>query len=156
VLLSDVFARQSINTHLASRTKDDAFRELVEAIAAIHGECDREVMLAAVRDREDRMNTSVAPGIAIPHGYCPGTDGIFGALGLSETGIDYGAPDQKPVHCVFLIIMGKAPHEQHLQVLIRLMSLIDSGGLELLRRAQSPDAIHHMLSRIHEGQRSIA
>ncbi|MDR1046850.1 MAG: PTS sugar transporter subunit IIA [Treponema sp.] len=148
MLLSDVFTKQSINIHLESETKDDAFRELIETIVEIHDEFDRDTMLAVVQDRETKMNTYIAPGIAIPHGYYPGTGSIFGALGVSKSGIDYDAPDQKPVHCIFLIIMGEAPREKNLQVLTRVMSLVDSGGLSLLRKAQSPEEIHAILSRI--------
>jgi mannitol/fructose-specific phosphotransferase system IIA component (Ntr-type) len=149
VLLSDVFSKQSINIHLESKTKDDAFKELIETIAEIHGEFDRDTMLTAVQDRETKMSTSIAPGVAIPHGYYPGTDSIFGALGVSESGIDYDAPDQTPVHCIFLIIMGEASREKHLRVLTRIISLVNSGGLSLLRKAQSPEEIHNILSRIH-------
>jgi mannitol/fructose-specific phosphotransferase system IIA component (Ntr-type) len=149
VLLNDVFAKQAINIHLESKTKDEAFKELIETIAGIHDEFDRDAMLAAVRDRENKMSTSIAPGVAIPHGYYPGTGSIFGALGVSESGIDYNAPDQKPVHCIFLIIMGEASREKHLRVLTRIMSLVNSGGLSLLRKAQSPEEIYNILSRIH-------
>jgi mannitol/fructose-specific phosphotransferase system IIA component (Ntr-type) len=149
MLLSDIFTKQSINIHLESKTKDDAFKELIETIAEIHGEFDRDTMLAAVQDREDKLNTSIAPGVAIPHGYYPGICSISGALGVSESGIDYDAPDQKPVHCIFLIIMGDAAREKHLRVLTRIMSLVNSGGLNLLRKAQSLEEIHNVLSRIH-------
>jgi mannitol/fructose-specific phosphotransferase system IIA component (Ntr-type) len=149
MLLSDVFAKQTINLHLESKTKDGAFKELVEAIAEIHGEFDRDTMLAAVQDRENKMSTSIAPGVAIPHGYYPGTGSIFGALGVSESGIAYDAPDQKPVHCIFLVIMGEASRENHLRVLTRIMSLVNSSDLSLLRKAQSPEEIHNILSRIH-------
>jgi mannitol/fructose-specific phosphotransferase system IIA component (Ntr-type) len=134
---------------LESKTKDGAFKELIETIGAIHGEFDRDTMLAAVQDRENKMSTSIAPGVAIPHGYYPGTASIFGALGVSESGIDYDAPDQKPVHCIFLIIMGEASREKHLRVLTRIMSLVNSGGLSLLQKAQSPEEIYNILSRIH-------
>jgi mannitol/fructose-specific phosphotransferase system IIA component (Ntr-type) len=148
VLLSEVFVRQSINLHLESTTKDDAFKELIETIAAIHGEFDRDTMLAAVQDREIKMSTSIAPGVALPHGYYPGTGSISGALGISESGIDYDAPDQKPVHCIFLIIMGEGSREKHLRVLTRITSLVNSAGLSLLLKAQSPEEIHNILSRV--------
>jgi PTS system nitrogen regulatory IIA component len=148
VLLCDIFAKQTINLRLESKTKDDAFKELIEAIAEIHGDFDRDTMFAAVQNRENKMNTSIAPGLAIPHGSYPGTSRIFGALGISESGIDYGAPDKKPVFCIFLIILGESSREKHLRVLTRIMSLVNSGGLSLLLKAQSPEEIHNILSRI--------
>ncbi|MDR0550439.1 MAG: PTS sugar transporter subunit IIA [Spirochaetaceae bacterium] len=146
--LSDIFDKRSIKLNLESASKIDAFTELVEAVAAIHPELDRSTMLAAIQDREQKMNTSIAPGVAVPHGYYPGNGGIFGALGISPAGIEYGAPDNKPVHCLFLLIMGSASSEQHLRVLTRIASLIKSGGQELLQKAQTQEGIYDILSHI--------
>lgn len=149
MLLNDVFAKQSINIHLESKTKDEAFKELIENIASIRGEFSFNTMLEAVLERENKMSTSIAPGVAIPHGYYPGTDSIFGAIGVSESGIDYGAPNQKPVYCIFLIIMGESAREKHLRVLTSIMSFINSGGLNIMRKAQSPEEIYKIMSHIN-------
>ncbi|MDR0555042.1 MAG: PTS sugar transporter subunit IIA [Treponema sp.] len=149
MLLSDIFDLRSIKPNLESSSKIDAFKELVESIAVIHPELDRETMLAAIQGREQKLNTSVASGVAVPHGYYPGTGGIFGALGISPAGIEYDAPDHNPVHCLFLLIMGELSREQHLRVLNRVADLINSGGQELLRKAQTPEAIHDVLSHVH-------
>ncbi|MDR0583068.1 MAG: PTS sugar transporter subunit IIA [Treponema sp.] len=147
--LSDVFDKRSIKPNLENKTKEEVFRELVEALTVVHPALDRDIGFRAIQERENKLNTSVAPGVAVPHGYYPGKDGIFGAFGFSEAGIEYGALDEKPVHCVFLIIMGDASRENHLRVLNRVMSLINSGCLELLRKAGSPDEIHRIFSRFH-------
>ncbi|MDR2553651.1 MAG: PTS sugar transporter subunit IIA [Treponema sp.] len=149
MLLSDIFDKQAIKPNLESTTRDEVFSELVQAVTAVHPALDRDISLRAIQERENKLNTSVAPGVAVPHGYYPGTDGIFGAFGFSKSGIAYGALDEKPVHCVFLIIMGDAPREKHLRVLNRIMSLINSGGLELLRNAGGPDEMHRIFSRFH-------
>ncbi|MDR0600217.1 MAG: PTS sugar transporter subunit IIA [Treponema sp.] len=147
--LSDIFDPRSIKLNLASSSKTEAFQELIETIAAVHPELDRETMLAAVQDRERKLNTSIAPGVAIPHGYYPGTGGIFGALGVSPAGIAYEAPDSNPVRYLFLLVLGESSRERHLRVLNRIASLINSGGGELLRKAQTPEAVHDILSHIH-------
>jgi mannitol/fructose-specific phosphotransferase system IIA component (Ntr-type) len=149
MLLSGIFDQRSIKLNLESSSKTDAFEELIESIAAIHPELDQEIMLTAIQNREQKLNTSIAPGVAVPHGHYPGTGGIFGALGISPAGIDYGAPDNKPVHCLFLLIMGELSREQHLGILNRIASLINSGGQELLQKARTPEAIHDILSRVH-------
>ena len=96
--LRDTFDKRSIKLNLESKTKEGVFRELIEAVTAVHPALDRDIGLRVIQERENKLNTSVAPGVAVPHGYYPGTDGIFGALGFSEAGIDYGAFDEKPVH----------------------------------------------------------
>lgn len=83
-------------------TKETVFTELVDTIAAVHPELNRNAMLAVIQDRENKMNTSIASGVAVPHGYYPEAGGIVGAIGISKTGIEYNALDHKPVNLVFL------------------------------------------------------
>jgi mannitol/fructose-specific phosphotransferase system IIA component (Ntr-type) len=147
--LSDIFDKRSIKPNLESKTKEDAFMELIEAMTEAYPELDRDISLRVIQEREDKLNTSVAPGVAIPHGYYPGTNGIFGALGLSEAGIEYGAPDKKPVHSLFLVVIGEGSREKHLLILNQIASLIKSEGLGFLRKAGSQEEIYQILSRLH-------
>jgi mannitol/fructose-specific phosphotransferase system IIA component (Ntr-type) len=149
MLLSDVFDKRSIKLNLEGSTKEEVFAELIDAIAAIHPEFDQEEMLSVIQNRENKMNTSVASGVAIPHGCCPGINTVIGAIGISEAGIDYQAPDHMPVHLVFLIIMGEAAREKHLHVLNRVLSLINSEALARIRQARDPREVYELLSRFH-------
>ncbi|GHV88094.1 PTS fructose transporter subunit IIA [Spirochaetia bacterium] len=149
MLLNEVFNKQSIRLNLESKTKEAAFAELVEAITDVHPELDRDQMLAVIQERESKMNTSVASGVAIPHGYYPGAGDLVGAIGISKAGIAYDAPDHKPVHFIFLIVMGEANREKHLSVLSRTMSMIKSGTLPHLQAAKSPEEVHTILSRFN-------
>jgi PTS system fructose-specific IIA component/PTS system nitrogen regulatory IIA component len=149
MLLNDVFDKQSIKLNLESKTKETIFTELIDTIADVHHELNRDEMLAVVRDRESKMNTSVASGIAVPHGYYPGAGGVVGAIGISPAGIDYDAPDHKLVHVVFLIVMGEAYREQHLRVLSRILSMIKSGALPYIQEAKGPQEVYDILSRFN-------
>jgi mannitol/fructose-specific phosphotransferase system IIA component (Ntr-type) len=149
MVLEDVFDKQSIRINLESKTKEAAFSELIDAIADVHPELNREEMLAVIWEREKKMNTSVASGIAVPHGYYPEADGVFGAIGISQQGIDYDAPDHKPVHFVSLLIMGEACREKHLRVLSRVLSMIQSGALSYIQKAKDPQEVQDILSRFN-------
>jgi mannitol/fructose-specific phosphotransferase system IIA component (Ntr-type) len=148
MLLSDVFDKQSIKLNLESKTKEAAFKELVEVIGTVHPEFNRDTILSVIQEREEKLNTSVIPGVAVPHGYYPGTSDIFGALGISETGIEYQSVDDKPVHYIFLLVMGENARENHLRVLNRVMTLVNSEGLSLLQKASSPQEIYDILSQV--------
>ncbi|MFP3041512.1 PTS sugar transporter subunit IIA [Treponema primitia] len=148
MLLNDVFDKQSIKLNLESKTKETIFTELVDTIADVHHELNRDEMLAVVRERENKMNTSVASGIAVPHGYYPGA-GVVGAIGISPAGIDYDAPDHKPVHVIFLIIMGETYREKHLHVLSRILSIIKSGALPHILATKGPQEVYEILSRFN-------
>ncbi|MDR2071797.1 MAG: PTS sugar transporter subunit IIA [Treponema sp.] len=145
--LSEVFDQQSIKLNLEGSTKEAVFAELIGTIAAIHPEFNREEMFSVIQNRESKMNASPVSGVAVPHGYYPGTSGVIGAIGISETDIDYNALDNKPVHSVFLVIMGEAAREKHLHVLSQVLSLINSGALALIRQARDPREVYEVLSR---------
>jgi mannitol/fructose-specific phosphotransferase system IIA component (Ntr-type) len=147
MLLNDVFDKQLIKLDLESKTKEAVFTELAEAIAELHPEFDNDEMIAAIQDRESKMNTSIALGAAVPHGYYRGGGDVVGAIGISRAGIEYDAPNHKPVHFIFLIIMGEASREKHLRVLSRIMSLINSQALSHIQAAKSPQEVYDILSQ---------
>jgi mannitol/fructose-specific phosphotransferase system IIA component (Ntr-type) len=147
MLLSEIFNEQTIKLNIESETKTAVFAELIETLAIAHPEMRKTEMLAAVLNREYKMNTAIAAGVAVPHGYYPGTDKIFGAIGISKNGIDYGAADNKPVHFVFLLMMGDAVREKHLRILNRVLSLIKSDTLPALKTANDVREAHEILSR---------
>src|SRR4030042_709486 len=75
---------------------------LIEAIPDFHVGLDFNAVVAA---REKAANTSIGQGWACPHGRVSGEGDLFCAIGWSPAGIDYGAPEGKPVrvlvmHCI--------------------------------------------------------
>jgi mannitol/fructose-specific phosphotransferase system IIA component (Ntr-type) len=153
MLLSEVFDTRSIRLNLASTKKEDSFAELVDALLAAHPDLDRRAVLAAIQDREAKQNTAIAEGVAVPHGYYSGAGGIFGALGISARGVDYGASqgeasplDCKPVHCIFLLVSGETEREKHLLVLNRVLALINSEAIARMRNAANTEEISAIFS----------
>jgi PTS system fructose-specific IIC component len=149
VLLSEIFNERSITLNLEADTKEAALRELVATMADVHPELNGAKMLLAIQDRERKMSTAVAPGVAVPHGYYPGTDGVFGAIGISKNGIEYHDIRNEPVYFVFLLVMGESAREEHLRALNRILALIHSGALASMRTAQNVREVSDILSRFH-------
>jgi mannitol/fructose-specific phosphotransferase system IIA component (Ntr-type) len=149
MLLHEVFDQRLIKLDLESGDRDGAFFELIDAMADMYPEFDREKMGAIILERERKLSTAVASGAAIPHGYYPGLDRVVGAIGISKTGIDYDASDQDPVHVIFMIVMGESSREKHLRVLSRVLSLINSEALPGMLAAESPGEIHDILAKFN-------
>lgn len=147
--LGDIFDQQSIKLSLEHTAKAAVLQELVQAIAAAHPGCDENSMLAAIIEREQKMSTGVAAGIAIPHCCCDGITTMAGAIGISQAGIEYDALDHKPVYVVFMLVMGEAAREHHLRVLNQMFSLVKSEVPALIRGAKSPQDVHEILARFH-------
>jgi PTS system fructose-specific IIC component/PTS system nitrogen regulatory IIA component len=147
VPLGEIFDPRSIKIGLEHNDKAEVLAELVEAIGAAHPDFDREEMLAAINEREGKMSTGIASGVAIPHGYCRGIGAIAGAVGISPAGIEYQALDDRPVHVVFMLVMGESRREDHLRVLNRIFALVKSEAFTRLREAKSAGELHGILSR---------
>ncbi len=79
---------------------------LIEAIPDFRSGFD---FAGAVAARETAANTGIGLGWACPHGRVSGEGELFCAIGWSPTGIDYGAPDGKPVR---IVVMHYIPDSQ--------------------------------------------
>jgi mannitol/fructose-specific phosphotransferase system IIA component (Ntr-type) len=147
MLLADVFDKRLIKLDLESTDKDAVFEELTGEISVVRPELDQAEILAAIHDREAKMNTSVAPGVAVSHGYFHTLNGIIGAIGFSRKGIEYGAHDLKPVHLVFMLLLGEGAREQHIHVLSRILTFVNSGALSYIGEAGTPQKAYDILCR---------
>lgn len=119
ISLGDLFDIHSINLNLetSNGNKEAIFKELIKGITAINPDVDADELLAAIMEREKKMNTGIGSGVAIPHAYCRGLKRITGAVGISKKGIEYGGLDNKPVHVVFLLAISEKSEESHLHFL---------------------------------------
>jgi PTS system fructose-specific IIC component/PTS system nitrogen regulatory IIA component len=147
MLLSEIFDARHIKLELESETKDEAFEELIETLLALHPELNRQEVREAILMRENKMNTAIIPGIAVPHGCCPALNGIVGVIGISRAGIAYDTEDRQPVHCIFMVLMGASCREKHLRVLSHLLNLLNPQVFSEIMAAQSVQEIHNILRR---------
>lgn len=85
--------------------RDEAIRSLVAQIAAASkGSVDVAKATQAVLDREATMHTGIGHGLAIPHARIDGIQKPMIAIGVSESGIDFDAPDGIPSSVIVLLL----------------------------------------------------
>jgi mannitol/fructose-specific phosphotransferase system IIA component (Ntr-type) len=147
ILLSEIFDLRTIKLNLEGATKEAAFNELSDAITAVHPECDQTLMLAALWERENKMSTGITSGIAVPHAICKGINSIAGAIGISQTGIEYGALDNEPVYVIFMLAMSEPARENHLFVLNQIARLAQSKMFASIKDADNVQQVYDILSR---------
>ena len=147
--LGDIFDLGSIKMDFDGKTKEMAIAELIESISAVHPESDRTELFTAIMEREKKMSAGIGNGVAIPHTGCKSIKDIYGAIGISKQGIDYGALDNQPVHVIFLFAMNEKADEYHLRVLNQISRLVQSEGLAMIKNAKNAEEIHAILSRIY-------
>jgi mannitol/fructose-specific phosphotransferase system IIA component (Ntr-type) len=99
--LFTLLRKDRIKLSLESKKKEDVLRELLALIK--QGE-EANSILQTLLKREELGSTGIGKGIAIPHCRSLLVDKLELACGYSEKGVDFDAPDKKPVHLFFLII----------------------------------------------------
>ncbi len=92
--------------------------------------------------RERLGSTGVGDGVAIPHCRIEACETAIGALMQLSDGVDFGAPDGKPVRLVFVLLVPAEATDEHLQILGLLArafsqadyraTLLDAGDAESL------------------------
>jgi len=126
MFLYEAFPPELIKIGLEAVDKDEVFEEMVDLFCQVKRDADREEILEALRQREEKMSTGVHAGIAIPHGKSGSLDRVHGILGVSRIGIDYDALDGQPVYLVFMLLAPMVDSEEHLRFLKRLAALFDN------------------------------
>ncbi|MDQ6618113.1 MAG: PTS sugar transporter subunit IIA, partial [Pseudomonadota bacterium] len=95
--------------------------------------------------REKLGSTGLGQGIAIPHGRIKGLAEAQGAFARLAAPIEFEAPDGKPVHQVFVLLVPEHATEQHLQLLSELAQMFsDRDFRDQLRTADSAAGLHSL------------
>ena len=102
-------------------------QQLFGKIVAVQGKIDNPGrILEAVIERENKMNTAISPGVAIPHARTRLVSKLVGILGISKKGVDYGASDGNPVHLVFLLISPLQNVSEHIAAMAQIARLVET------------------------------
>jgi nitrogen PTS system EIIA component len=110
---------------LQSTDRYDVIRELMKSLAA-HEKLDGVAanrIEAEILDREKLTSTAIGNGVAIPHARVASVNRVQAVLGRSAAGIDWDAPDGKPVHLVFQFISPRIGIQIHTEMLMRIARL---------------------------------
>jgi len=118
---------------------------VIRALAALVAEqgraTDAEALFADAWAREQKDETGLPGGIAIPHAKSAAVVTPSLAFARLKPGVDFGAPDG-PADLVFLIAAPEGAAEAHLAVLSKLArSLMQDDFTSGLRAAASPDDV---------------
>ncbi|WP_295123828.1 PTS fructose transporter subunit IIABC [uncultured Leifsonia sp.] len=121
--------------------KSDVIRELAARVVAEGRATDAEALYADAWAREQKDETGLPGGIAIPHAKSPSVTIPTLAFARLEPGVDFGASDG-PADLVFLIAAPADAAEAHLAVLSKLArSLMTDDFTAGLRAATTPEDV---------------
>lgn len=127
----------------AGTSKAAALLQLVAAVATHAGVSDHEVLRGAVFDRESKGSTGIGSGVAIPHVRTGALRQSVLGIGVSRTGLDYGAVDGKPVHLLVFFATPAEGNEEYLSLLRQVMIALRGTGLKrkLMECASREDVV---------------
>ena len=152
--LPSVFPKKVITEKLAATEPEGVIRELVNLAvkADMVSASVVDDLVHALTTREREGSTGIGGGVAIPHIKTDLVDGVVGAIGRSEHGIDFNAVDGEPVYIFFCFF---APHDQteaHLEVLKKISSMVRNKlYCQFMRQAKKNADIHDILKEFEEG-----
>jgi nitrogen PTS system EIIA component len=127
---------------LETESRDEAIRQLVDALVAKKRLKHEEEFYAAVLARESLITTGIGNGVAIPHAKIPQLSRFFVAIGIDKRGIDWHALDGTPVRLIFLIGGPDDRHSEYLQLLSLITQLVkDETKRKKLLQAENRDEV---------------
>jgi mannitol/fructose-specific phosphotransferase system IIA component (Ntr-type) len=105
----DLFEENLFIPDLRARNKEEVLQAFVDRLHRERKIYDRKIVLDLLMRRESMGSTALENGVAVPHGRTLMSRKLIVAFGRCKEGVDFDAPDGKPVHLFFLII---APYRE--------------------------------------------
>ncbi len=145
--LKKVLSLDTVWVDLKADTKQGIIEEMVDRLIAAGKITDRENVLEAIFEREEKMSTGMQNGVAIPHGKTDSVKSLVAAVGLNKAGVDFDSMDGEP-STIFIMtvspIKRRGPHMQFLAEVSRL--LCQPAERAKLMACQTHNEIHDLLT----------
>lgn len=149
-MITELINEKLIRLDLKATNKEDVFVELIDVLHAEGRISDKEQFLADIHAREELGNTGFEDGVALPHAKSSAVTKPAVIIGVSKSGIEYGAEDGKPSNLFFMIASPDGGSNHHIEVLAELSSkLIQNGFIEQFLKAKTEkDALKLLLEKV--------
>lgn len=116
---ADFICFEATIADLGNTDRDGAIEALVNALAKagkIKPGLVKEIVKSLIA-REKEASTGIGKGVAVPHVKHPSITQVTGAVGQSQTGIDFHSLDKQPVYSVILLLSPPEMPDQHIQAM---------------------------------------
>ncbi|MDE5176713.1 PTS fructose transporter subunit IIABC [Vibrio fluvialis] len=148
-MITKLINEDLIKLDLQATSKEEVFKELVSILYTQGRISDQTQFLADIKERETLGNTGFEDGVAIPHAKSTAVLAPAVVIGVSQSGIDYGAEDGLPSKLFFMIASPDGGDNHHIEVLAELSSkLIEDGFIDaFLSTTTSEQALALLLAK---------
>lgn len=144
----DHLKKESCLVDMKSRRKLDALEELVDLLKKSPStkSISKNIILKALKEREELGSTGLGKGIAIPHAKVEGLEDFVAAVAVSKKGVHFDAVDNKKVRIFFVLIGPSTKPNQHLKILSAISRLLkDKKNIPDLLNAQTADILYETI-----------
>jgi mannitol/fructose-specific phosphotransferase system IIA component (Ntr-type) len=122
--LAELLKPEGMTMELREKRKKKVLTELSGLLAAAWDLDNPAALSGEILQREKMGSTGIGHGVAIPHCLTSMADFTAMAFGRSSQGVSYGAPDNRPVHLLFLLVGPQSATAEHLKLLSKLSRLL--------------------------------
>ncbi|WP_426007956.1 fructose-specific PTS transporter subunit EIIC [Aeromonas salmonicida] len=152
-MITTLINEHLINLDLNATSKEEVFSEMARLLVAQGKVSDEQQFIKDLWAREELDNTGFEEGVALPHAKSAAVSTPAVAIGISRSGIEYGAEDGKPSRLFFMIASPAGGANHHIEVLAELSAkLIEEGFIAKLLAAKTPAAALALLLERKEEQ----
>ncbi|MFZ5757872.1 MAG: PTS sugar transporter subunit IIA [Pseudomonadota bacterium] len=151
----DILSPDRVQTGVAVGSKKRALEHAARAVEkAIGGNELAGKVFDALLARERLGSTALGEGVAVPHCRLPDCRQTIGLLLKLAEGIDFDAPDNKPVDLLFVLVVPQEATDEHLQLLGRVAGMFNDGTARAALR--SADSGSELYERVQAFERDAA
>ncbi|MGR5238548.1 fructose-specific PTS transporter subunit EIIC [Vibrio alfacsensis] len=157
-MITKLINEDLIKLDIQATSKEDVFKELITVLHAQGRISDQEQLLTDIKAREELGNTGFEDGVAIPHAKSAAVIEPAVVIGVSKSGIEYGAEDGLPSKLFFMIASPDGGDNHHIEVLAELSSkLIEDGFINaFLNAPNNKEAFALLLAKEEPQPTSVA
>lgn len=128
--ITELLLNEGIAMDADVKTREEAIELMVDLQYQSGNIKNKEEYKRGVQERESQSTTAIGEGIAIPHAKDPSVIKAGLTAITVKNGVDYDAPDGKPVRLIFMIAAPVNDSNVHLEVLSRLSVLLMEPGFK--------------------------
>lgn len=147
--ITDLLRPESVELHTSAANKEAAIDKLIGLHVAGDNLADVEAYKQAILAREAQSSTAIEAGIAVPHAKSEAVKRPGLAAMTLDTGVDYGAMENKPSD-LFFMIAAPMDGNLHLEILSRLMVLLMDG--DFTARLRAATTVEEFMKAIDEAE----
>lgn len=150
----DILSPDRAQTGIVAGSKKRALEQAAALVAkALGGNgTTQESLFDALLARERLGSTALGEGVAVPHCRLPGCTGATGVILRLAEGIDFDAPDNRPVDLLFVLVVPPQATDEHLQLLSRIAAMFsDAAARDALRQASAGSDLYAAVAAFERG-----